>query len=635
MFLRRSLAGFVAVVCSVLVAFAAQQPAVPQTERSALAGQFRFSAHPVSPADWPGEPKLRTVAPAYQKIRSWISSVGAGAGMFNVNGGTTASDLCLVDPRTNTVTIEPATGAGYRPFTLTPDQPGPAPSAPMGCLPADFNEDGWQDVLVYYWGRSPVLFLRKQGVPPGPQSFVPRELVQPSQVWNTNAATIGDYDGDGHLDLVIGNYFQDGARVLDPSANQAELVMNDSLSNARNAGVNRLFRFDSAATGPAPDVKFSEVPGVFAPDEARQWTLALGTQDLDGDGKPDLYVANDFGPDQLLVNESTPGQIRFREAKGVRGPLAPKSTVVGNDSFKGMGVNFRALGGDGVPDILVSNITEPYALQENNFAFVPDGDLGALHRGRAPYTDRSEQWGISHSGWSWDVKTGDFDNSGDPQIMQATGFVAGTTDRWAQMQEAAMSNDLILGDPALWPRFAPGTDLSGHDRNTFFVRGPDGRYVDVAGDVGVATQAVSRAFALGDVDSDGREDFVVANQWAQSTLYHNDSRAGAFLGLRLREPVGDPCGTAGGDGTRPAIGAVATVHTDGRVQSQQLYPANGHGGVSAPELLFGLGNRASASLPVDLSWRDGCGQQHTATISLAPGWHDVVLSPDATAKEVR
>lgn len=631
--LRRHLAGLAAVLCSLLIWWVAQPPFVSQAERSALAGRFHFSALPVSGRDRPGESKLRTVAPAYQKIRSWISSVGAGVGLFNADGGTTARDLCLVDPRTDNVTIEPAADTRYRPFTLTPDRPGPAPSAPMGCLPADFNEDGWQDVLVYYWGRSPVIFLRKPGVPLGPQSFVPRELVQPSQVWNTNAATIGDYDGDGHVDLVFGNYFPDGARVLDPTAHQQELAMNDSLSNAHNGGMNRLFRFDSARGTGDPDVTFSEDPGVFAPDEARAWTLALGTQDLDGDGKPDLYVANDFGPDQLLVNESTPGRIRFREAKGVRGPAVPKSTVVGSDSFKGMGVNFRDLGGDGLPDVLVSNITESYALQENNFAFVPDGDLSELHQGRAPYTDRSERLGIARTGWSWDVKTGDFDNSGEPQIMQATGFVAGTTDRWAQLQEAAMSNDLIMSHPALWPRFTPGADLSGHDRNTFFVRGPDGRYVDVAAEVGVATQAVSRAFALGDVDSDGREDFAVANQWGQSTLYHNDSDAGAFLGVRPRVPVGDRCGD--GDRTRPAIGATATVHTDGRLQSQQLYPANGHGGVNAPEMLFGLGSRPAESLPVDLSWRDGCGQQHRTTVWLGQGWHDVVLRPDGTAREVR
>jgi enediyne biosynthesis protein E4 len=647
LFLRRHLAGFVAVACSIVVWLAAQQPIVSSAARSALGGHFRFSAHPVSAADRPGDPKLRTVAPGYEKIRSWISSVGAGTGLFAADGGAAARDLCLVDPRTDDVTVSPVptSGARYQPFTLKPDLPSPAPAAPMGCLPADFNEDGWQDVLVYYWGRSPVIFLRKPGESIGAQAFLPRELVERSQVWNTNAATIGDYDGDGHVDLVLGNYFPDGARVLDPAARQDELVMNDSLSNAHNAGVNRMFRLDSLRTGAAPDVRFSEVPGAFDAEQARQWTLALGTQDLDGDGKPELYVANDFGPDQMLVNESTPGRIRFREAKGTRHPATPKSTVVGADSFKGMGVNFRDLNSDGMPDVLVSNITEPYALQESNFAFLSDGDRAALRGGRAPYDDHSERLGLARTGWSWDVKTGDFDNNGDPEVMHATGFVAGRTDRWPQLQEAAMSNDLIMANPALWPQFAPGDDLSGRDRNSFFTRGSDGRFVDVAAEAGVGTEAVSRGFAVGDVDSDGREDFVTANQWAPSTLYRNESNAGGFLGLRLRQPVSGPCGTAGSDRTRPAIGAVATLRTgdratndratNDRAQAQQLYPANGHGGVNAPELLFGLDKQQAGEHPVELSWRDGCGQQRSTTVSLGPGWHEVVLQPDATAKEVR
>lgn len=634
---RRHFAGVVAVLCSVAVWFVAQQPVASPQERSTLADRFEFSSHPVSPVDQHSDRAVRTVAPAYHKIRSWISSVGAGAGLFAAGSGATARDLCLVDPRSDTVTVSPVptSGARYRPFTLTPDTPGPAPSAPMGCVPADLNEDGWQDVLVYYWGRSPVIFLREPGVPLESRAFRPRELVQPSQVWNTNAATIGDYDGDGHLDLVFGNYFPDGARVLDPGAHQDELQMNESLSDARNGGVNRMFRFDPVRTEAGPDVAFTEVDGVFDAEQARQWTLALGTQDLDGDGRPELYVANDFGPDQLLVNESENGRIRFVEAKGDRRPATPKSTVVGEDSFKGMGVNFRDLNDDAVPDILVSNITEAYALHESNFAYLSARDPEVLHAGAAPYEDHSERLGLARSGWSWDVKTGDFDNDGGPEVMHATGFVAGHTNRWPQLQETATSNDLILADPQLWPNVGPGDDLSGHDRNTFFVRGDDGRFVDVAAEVGVGTDAVSRAFAVGDVDSDGRQDFVAANQWARSTLYHNQSEAGAFLGLRLRQPVSGPCGTAGGDAKRPAVGATARVRTGEGDQVQQLYPANGHGGVNAPELLFGLGERGVGEVPVEITWRDACGERHIADLSLGTGWHDIVVRADGTAREAR
>ena len=634
--LRRHITRLAALLGCACVFVATAVPEASSAERDALAARFSFTAYPVSAADRPDRP-MRTVAPAYEHIRSWISSVGAGAGLFAVDGGTVSHDLCLVDPRTDTVSVAPAptTGRRYQPFSLVPSGLElPRYAAPMGCMPVDLDENGWQDVVVYYWGRSPVLFLRTPGAAPSPAAFTAHELVSPWQVWNTNAATTGDFDGDGHLDLVFGNYFPDGVRVLDPTAGRHEAVMNDSLSHAANAGTLRVFRSD----GDRSD-RFIEARDAFASRDRTGWTLALGAQDLDGDGLPELYVANDFGPDRLLVNGSTPGRVAFRAARGVRHATTPKSKVLGNDSFKGMGVAFDDLTGTGVPGILVSNITEPYALQESNFAFTATVDRATLgdrlRHGIAPYDDTSEDLGLSRSGWSWDVKAADFDNAGADEVMHATGFVAGTTNRWSQLQELAMSNDLVASHPELWPHVAGGADLSGHDRNTFFVRGADGRYVNVADRIGVDTDAVSRAFAVGDVDSDGRLDFVVANQWAQSAMYRNTSPAGEFLGLRLREPAsGDKCAADTGGPTRPAIGAEAEVATrDGGVRLRQLYPAGGHNGVNAPDLHFGLGNRPAATTPVRLSWRDACGRRHAGSVSLSPGWHVLRLEPDGSVRE--
>ncbi|MFE9749002.1 CRTAC1 family protein [Saccharothrix saharensis] len=634
-FLRRHAVRSVALLGCAAVFAATVEPQPSTAERDALAGRFSFTDHPVSPADQPGARHLRSVAPAYEHIRSWISALGAGAGLFAVDGGTVSHDLCLVDPRTDTVSVAPVpgTGARYQAFTLVPGGSEPLPAtAPMGCLPVDLDEDGWQDVVVHYWGRSPVLFRRTPGVAPSAAAFSARELISPRQVWNTNAATTGDFDGDGHLDLVFGNYFPDGLRVLDPTAGSPEPVMNESLSNAANGGTLRLFRS-------AGDGRFTEARDAFAPADRTRWTLALGAQDLDGDGLPELYVANDFGPDRLLVNRSAPGHVAFTPAAGVRHATTPKSKVLGEDSFKGMGVAFTDLLGTGVPAILVSNITEPYALQESNFAFVATAARTAvgdrLRHGEAPYDDLGEDLGLSRSGWSWDVKAADFDNTGADEVMHATGFVAGTENRWAQLQELAMSNDLVVGHPGLWPTFTEGADLSGHDRNTFFVRGRDGRFVDVAGQVGVDSSAVSRSFAVGDVDSDGRLDFVVANQWARSTLYRNTSPAGAFLGLRLRLPTGaGRCVAGAGGPTTPAIGAEAEVSTpDGGSRVAQLYPANGHNGVNAADLHFGLGANPAAPVPVRLTWRDGCGHRHTGSVSLAPGWHVLRLGPDGSVQE--
>jgi enediyne biosynthesis protein E4 len=638
--IRRLVPAVVALVCCVVAWQFARPPSVSAADRADLAEGFQFEAFPLGPTDDTATRRVRPVAPVYDHISGWVSSVGAASALFAVDGGAVAHDICLVDPRTDKVTVSPAPGTGerYQQFDLAPTAlPYTSYMAPMGCLPADLNEDGWQDVTVYYWGRSPVLFMRVPEAPPSRHAFLARELVTPFQVWSTNAATLADFDGDGHLDLFFGNYFPDGGRVLDETATQPELIMTDSLADGENGGRHHLFRFTSAVGGAEPDARFAAAPEAFADTLAVGWTLATGTQDLNGDGRPDLYIANDFSDDQLLINESTVGEVRFREVHGVRNALTPKSKVVGDDSYKGMGVAFTDLNDDTRPDILVTGITEPFALQESNFAFVNSGDGGAFDRGVAPYDDRSEPLGLSRTGWTWDVKVADFRNDGTPEVMYATGFLRGDTNRWPQMQEAAMSNDLILAHPELWPRFAEGDDLSGHDRNAFFVRGEDGRFVDVADLVGVGTDAVSRSFSVGDVDGDGRLDFLVANQWTQSTFHRNDSTTGQFLGLRLRQPAGvGTCSAGAAAGDRPAIGATATVrYPDGSLRSQQLYPAGGHNGVNAPDLLFGLGEAPAGPLEVEVRWRDACGQRHSATNEFEPGWHQVLLQTDGSTREVK
>jgi hypothetical protein len=615
--MRRYVAQAVAVT---LVAGAWQlaRPTADPADAVALASRFAFAREPLDGAA--PTRTLRPVAPVYRKIQSWISSVGAAVALADLDRNGRPDDACLVDPRDDSVTVRPVPGTGdrYAPIRLNP---APlrydATMAPMGCVPGDYDEDGRTDLLVYYWGRSPVVFRQTAG-----RGFEPRELVTPYQVWNTNAVTLADIDGDGRTDIVVGNYFPDGARVLDPTARQGVLRMQRSMSAAYNAGSDRVFLAQGGG-------RFAEAPGALAGSHARGWTLALGAQDLDGDGRPDLYIANDFGPDRLLHNLSTPGYVRLEAEHGARHPTTPKSKVLGGDSFKGMGVAFTDLNGDGAPDILVSDITEPYALEESNFAWVSTRRQPLSPDRTAYYDDHSDVLGLARSGWGWDIVAGDFAGDGDPAILQATGFVRGTVNRWPELQELAMTNDDLLSHPQIWPRFRPGDDLSGRDPDRFFVRaGRHGRFTDIAGRIGVADTGVSRGIALADVDHDGRLDYAVAGQWRQSFFYRN-VRTGRrpYLGLRLVRPAG--CGAE--RPYVPAIGAAAELTTGAAgLRTAQLYPANGHGGASAPELLFGL---AAPGASVALTWRDGCGTRHTARITRPAGWHSLLLLPDGTVHE--
>ena len=181
----------------------------------------------------------------------------------------------------------------------------------------------------------------------------------------------------------------------------------------------------------------------------------------------------------------------------------------------------------------------------------------------------------------------------------------------------------------------PGTDISGHEHNPFFVRAPDSRYYDIAPELGFSEPQVSRGIAVADVDGDGRLDFAVANMWGDSSFYHNDSpNVGAFLGLDLLQPLQPGAmsirpGLPGADTPGwAAIGATATVYLpDGRRLVAAVDGGNGFSGKRSSDLHFGLGSLpVGTQLRVDLHWRDPGGQLHLQTVYLSQGWNTVLLS---------
>jgi hypothetical protein len=434
--------------------------------------------------------------------------------------------------------------------------------------------------------------------------------------WYSTAAIQADLDGDGHPDLLIGNYFQDGARVLDRHASGTEM-MHEGKAKALNGGYKHVFLWQGSAGGTNPNVRYREIKNAFSEEVARGWTLAIGAADLDGDLLPEIYLANDFGPDRLLHNRSTPGHLQFALLQGRRGFTTPKSCVLGNDSFKGMGVDFGDVNGDGYLDIYVSNLATRFGLTESHFLWLSTGEIEAMKQGVAPYVHGSEKLGLARSGFAFEARLADFDNDGVLEAVQACGFIKGTINRWPELQALGTSNDQIVHNPRLWPSFRPGADLSGHDCNPFFVRGADGRYHNIAPELGMTEPMVSRGIAIADVDGDGRLDFVTANQWGPSYFFKNESpHPGSFLGLRLVHPNGSP-----------AIGAAVRVDLpNGTRLVGQVDGGTGHSGRRSPEIHFGLGAWDQAkTLPVEIRWRDWQGQIQHHEMKLVPGWHTVEL----------
>jgi hypothetical protein len=458
--------------------------AVP-ANASKVAASYDFKQMPIAmPPGYHPTQTIRQVNPAYQHLVSWISSVGASIAMTDVTGHGSDDGMCIVDPRTNDVVITYAPTAPkadrFTPFVLNASPlPMNSTMAPMGCVPGDYNGDGRTDFLVYYWGRSPIIFLaRSTAKTPSASAYRPVELM-PEDVdgtyngplWNTNAAAVADFEGNGHPDLFIGNYFPD-SEVLNPNGIN-DVQMPSSLSDAQNGGGDYVFQWLGGTSGPNPTVSYKLVQNAIPYADSTGWTLGAATADLTGDGLPDLYIANDFGPGHLLYNESTPGKIKFATAVGRRGALTPKSFVVGRASFKGMGVDFGDLADNGKFDMMISDITSAWGLEESNLVFMNAASSDKqmqqdLASGVAPFDQDAAQLGMAWTGWSWDVKFGDFLNSGNLDVVQTDGFIKGTIDRWNWLQELAMTNDDLLSNPANWPVVEPGDDLAGHQCLAFY-----------------------------------------------------------------------------------------------------------------------------------------------------------------------
>jgi len=645
--LRRRAAAIAALVLVLTIYAFARLPVPAPSVRAALASRFRFTR--LAMPDIPGTQfkYVRQVHPSLRRISAWISSVGAGVALSDLDGDGLSNDLCHVDPRTDHVIVSPVPGTGerYQAFALTPDHISYDAStmAPMGCLATDLNEDGLMDLLVYYWGRTPIAFLRRTGKPGNVAAisaadYLPVDIVPSGERWFTNALTLADLDGDGHIDILVGNYFQDGGHILDANAGGIE-AMHNTKSKSYNGGHKHLLLWTSGAGGVPPTVRFREVADVFEEQVNRGWTLGVGAADLDGDLLPEIYFAHDFGPDRLLHNRSTPGHPKFAMLEGKRGFTTPASFVLNQDSFKGMGVDFGDVNGDGMLDIYVSNIADRYSLNESHLLWLSTGQPERMRSGVAPYVQASEPLGLSRSGWGWDTRLDDFDNDSYLDAVQATGFIKGKINRWPELQSLGTGNDQLMTNPNFWPSFRLGDDISGHNTPAFFVRDSAGVFQNIAADLGLGDTMVSRGIAVADVDGDGRLDFALANQWEPSFVFHNESpRAGQFLGLHvllplqagqsLRVRAGHPGPDLYG---RPAIGATAAVHLGtGRTLVAQVDGGSGHSGKRSPDLHFGPGDfPAGEKVTVDLRWRDPGGKVHSQSLQLAPGWHTVVVAwPD-------
>jgi len=417
-----------------------------------------------------------------------------------------------------------------------------------GVAVADYDGDGWPDLFVTSFGANVLYRNRGDGTF---ENVAVRAGVE-SPGWNTGAAFF-DADGDGDLDLYVAAY------------------IDCTLEEVLKAQPTLAWRgVDKVALGPfglpgAPDHFFvADGKGHFREatqeaglkDEALAFGFGVRAADLDSDGDPDLYVANDSDPNYLYRNE---GGGKFREV-GLWSGAALSANAAAQ---AGMGITLGDANGDGFPDLFVTNFAEDYS---------------TLYRGdgKGFFQDISEESGvagITFQPMSWGTVLADFDCDGDEDLAIANGHIYPQVDRHPELGNHYAQRSLLLENTG-GGHFADATDEAGP---------------------GFLPARVSRGLAAGDYDNDGDLDLLISNLDASPTLLRNDSvRSGACLTVNLE--------VAPGSGT--VLGTRVSITLGKRTLMRDVSSGESYLSAHDPRLHFGLGD-AKVLDRLEVRWPDG------------------------------
>jgi hypothetical protein len=443
----------------------------------------------------------------------------------------------------------------------------------MGSVWGDYDNDGFEDLLLYRWGR-PDLFHNDGG-----QGFTRASERVGLPAWaNVNAAVWLDYDRDGRLDFFLGGYYPERVNLWKLTDTK---MMPESFEYAKNGGRKYLYR--NLGGGRFEEV--SEEVGLVS----RRWTLAAVAADLRGSGYPDLFIANDYGVSELFVNEGG----KFREVG--------RQTGVGYAPKSGMNASVGDVLNQGRFALYVSNISEEGILLQGNNLWVPT----TTENGLPKYENLATAMGVALGGWSFGAQFGDLNNDGFLDLYLANGYVSASREEsyWYDFSKIAGGHELVISDARNWPPMG-GRSLAGYQQKKVWMNDGAGRFFDVAPIVGVNDRYDARSLALADLGGRGVLDVVVANQRGPLLLYRNEVAPGrSWIAFDLEGGCqGDTAGA--GCSNRSAIGAQVAVHWNGQQQVQEVSGGSGFCAQNQRRLHFGLGPGAAVE-KATVRWPSG------------------------------
>ena len=415
----------------------------------------------------------------------------------------------------------------------------------MGCAVADYDNDGHLDLYVTNFGRNRLYRNRADGTFEDATSATGVG----DRRWGTGC-TFGDYDRDGDVDLYVANYVDFTIDYQSTIPCQWKNIPVYCGPRGLPAAADILYRNEGDGT-------FADASKSAGINEL-YYGMAAGFADLDADGWPDLFVANDSTPNQLYHNQ-TDGT--FTEV-----------ALLAGVAYSGEGVKQGCMGlalsdyeNDGLIDILATNFADEHNVLYRNSGGLFFTDVSYLSR-VASTGSRQVAWGTAFF---------DYDNDGDRDLFVANGHTYPEAD-------------------------LPQANSSYREENLLFENRGGGRFDDVSTKAGpgLAIREVSRGTCLADYDEDGDMDLFVLNLNSPPTLLRNEGgNKNNFLQIR---PEGTRSNRAG-IGTRIAISAA------GRRQFSQVLSGGSYLSHHDLKVHFGLGSSTLVET-LTVQWPSGAVQ---------------------------
>ena len=430
---------------------------------------------------------------------------------------------------------------------------------------------GFPDLYVTNFGSN--ILYRNNG--DGTFTNVTKEAGVEDSGWSTSAAFV-DYDRDGLLDLYVAHYLdftvKGNMECSDPTGQRDYCA-----PSAYKAVRHRLYR--NLGNG-----KFQDVTQAAGIGSAIGPGLGVTCADFNGDGWPDIYVANDGAANLLWLNN---GNGTFREAALLSGAAYSADGI----PRAGMGVTAGDFDGSGNESIFVTNLTREGATLYRNTR--KNGARDTIGNTRnSDFTDATAQFGLYQPTFpftGFGVAWFDYDNDGRPDLFIANGAVT--------------SMESLRGEPYPF-----------HQRN-LLLHNDGSRFRDVSAEAGApfALSEVGRGAAFGDIDNDGRVDIAVSNNNGPLRLLLNETKgSGHWLEVSLE----------GVKSNRQGIGArVAALRPGKSPLWRRVFTDGSYLSASDVRVHFGLGDARKVTILVE--WPSG----------LREKWEDVQTDSRVVLKE--